>query len=69
MTLGVGLTEKEEHDFFMWGFGYIPDYGPCIEDMNAWNSRHGDKLMLQPDSDPRDDLPKMIKLWRENDIK
>lgn len=66
MNLGYGLTNKEEQEFLRWAFGYMPKFEACIEDMNAWNERHGDKLMLKPDSDPRDDLPKMIKIWREH---
>lgn len=60
------LDEKYVDDFGRWAFGddVIDDDNKIFNPCERWNERHGDKLRLYPDDDPKDDLPKMIELWK-----
>jgi hypothetical protein len=57
------LPERHVDIFAEWAFG--PDFRE-IERKNltkAWNSLHGDKMILIDEGKPLEDIPKMIKLW------
>jgi hypothetical protein len=61
------MTFKDYEDqkaFELWAFGYNPTTGD-IKDMNAFNSRHGDKVWLTPDELISDSIKKMYALYVE----
>lgn len=49
-------------EFDLWAFGPGP-FENALDRMNAWNERHGDKLMLDPNGNIFEDLCKMGGIW------
>ncbi len=58
------LPEKESYEFVKWAFGEnFKELNPP-ELVCEWNKRHAKKLTVSPGGKPLEDIPKMIKLWR-----
>lgn len=58
-------TEEELHDFAIWAFGdKVYEYEKSEKFLKAWNSRHGHSLTLIPTDLIKDDVPKMVDLWK-----
>ncbi len=58
--------EWKAEDFALWAFG--EDYKTLdrLAMMNAWNEKHSDKLQLAGDGEIKQDLMKMIKIYRDS---
>ncbi len=64
------IPDSEEIETFaLWAFGEcFRDEGlfnTGIDFMTEWNKRHGDVLYLFPHGIMGDDIPKMVKVWRD----
>lgn len=61
------LDEDEAEEFALWAFGdgYRNWFG-SIRHLRAWNKLHGEEMLLKQDDDPREDIPKMIVLWKKH---
>lgn len=57
--------EQETEEFGIWAFGDTRSLCDALEFMNAWNQRHGDKLMLHSDGCIYSDSVAILELWRE----
>ena len=55
--------EGQENEFASWAFGdgFWDMQAPDL--MVAWNLKHGNELLLRPDSEITKDAPKMVALW------
>ena len=51
--------------FALWAFGDGYQKVHCSKLPDMWNKKHGDKYRLYPQSVIANDVPKMVKLWRE----
>lgn len=58
--------EAEEFAFFAFGESYKIINLDSIDPLILWNLKHGDLLKLDPRNSPRDDIPKMIEIWKNN---
>lgn len=58
---------KDAEIFARWAWGEnfetMPIYGDAP--VEIWNKLHGDKLNIDRESRPIDDIPKMIELWKK----
>lgn len=53
-------------EFALWAFGTMyQDISHPIGFMEAWNTIHGDKLMLEPSGNMVDDCMRMLMVWEE----
>ena len=64
------LDQNEAEKFAEFAFG--EDFR--IINLNSrgylcWNERHKDKLELQPNGLPSEDIPKMIEIWKKYESK
>lgn len=50
------------NEFWEWALGFVPSY-MTLHEMNAWNTRHSDLLMLEETGVMADDVGKMYNLW------
>lgn len=60
------LPDGQLENFATWAFGdrYWEIEG-SINFMHAWNSLHGEELLLRPDGTLLVDARKMVDLWKE----
>ncbi len=66
MVIRTGLTVLEADEFMRWAVGEnYRKISSISYFISEWNLRHGDKLSLSPSGTPREDFPKMIKLWTD----
>ena len=61
--------DEEISAFGKWAFADMYESLNCLQCMLAWNQLHGDKLELNPHNLMKDTLPKMIKIWRQENGK
>lgn len=61
------LGDKNLKLFCIWAFGnnYIERFNRGENPMDMWNESHGHLLILYGCNHPIGDLPKMIKIWKE----
>ena len=65
------LRLKEEEDsFFYWAYGdayvyHLIHKTSPLELLEAWNERHGDRLLIGKDELIGESLKKMLKLYKE----
>lgn len=59
------LTEGERIEFLQWALG--DDYGELTfpQSPERWNKLHGNLLHIYSNGKMSQDLPKMIKIWKE----
>lgn len=60
------IGHQQAEIFAEWAWG--ENYRSMVFTQNAvawWNERHGDKLEIHANNRPKDDIPKMIELWKK----
>lgn len=64
------LSIEDAEKFALWAFG---DEFRTIDLQHEgyiyWNKLHGEDLLLKCDGRPIDDIPKMIKLWKDIEVR
>jgi hypothetical protein len=58
------LDHSEVRDFALFAFGKDYETLQGDEFREAWNKQHGSIIKLDPNGKPKDDIQKMIKLWK-----
>jgi hypothetical protein len=64
--IAIHLNEEESNKFAKWAFG--DDYATSAINVDPhlrWNKLHKDLLWLSPSGCPYEDMPKMIKIWKD----
>ena len=63
------VGKKRSKQFMHWAFGPLwKELDINLEMMKSWNYLHRDILILEPDDKFREDMDKMIELWKKHDI-
>lgn len=64
------LQPEEVEEFACWAFGdeyFVIKTSKAF--LNAWNSLHQDALYLKSDGVVKDDIQKMVQLWKDSKVK
>lgn len=64
------LSEEKACEFAKWAFGddftKLGDHCGKGSFFQAWNDRHNEVLKLKRNSEIKEDIPKMIALWKQS---